>query len=330
MKVLKLKYPKGTFKGQKTDGRYIDGFLYENLKLLATKIVDDMTFLGVASSSTLEVGTGKTVLLTQIGEVWTEIMKEVHNIDVPFALKNVVFRPEELIERAFDVPKYSCLLLDEWEDLHYWSNLGKSLRKFFRKCRQLNLFILVIIPNFFQLPINYAIGRSIFFIDIKFDDNLERGNYDFYGFKAKKNLYIKGKKFQDYGVQLPDFQGEFMDGYGVPEAAYRRVKYEDMLKYDTEGVQQLNPVEIREIKYQLIREAAINSKGKLTQSQIAQAFNLSASEISRIISGKRGKKTAIVPLLLPSVTYNIKQIQKDDYIEENTPPQLNPEESIKK
>jgi len=185
MKALIEKYPKGSFKYQKTDGRYIDSFLYQNLTMMAKKIVEDMTFLAVCFSSTLEVGTGKSVFCTQVGEIWSEIMEKVHGIKVPFDMNNVVFRPEELIERSFKVPKYSFLLLDEWEDSHYWGKLGMTLRKFFRKCRQLNLFIMIIIPNYFQLPLGYAISRSVFAVDVKFDENFNRGNYDFYNFKAK-------------------------------------------------------------------------------------------------------------------------------------------------
>ncbi len=58
----------GSFKGQRSPGKYIDAWLYQNLDMLAGKIVDDMTFLGIIYSSTLEVGTGKSVLATQIGE----------------------------------------------------------------------------------------------------------------------------------------------------------------------------------------------------------------------------------------------------------------------
>lgn len=234
MKILCEKYPKGSWNGQNSDGRYIDDNLYGNLKLMAQKIVKDMTFLGIGFSSTLEVGTGKSVLFTQIGEAWSFIMKEVHNIDVPFTMDNVVFRPEDLIDRAFQVPQYSCILLDEWEDAHYWSSLGMTLRKFFRKCRQLNLFILVIIPSLFEMPRGYAISRSIFAIDVKFDGEFNRGNYDFYNFSAKKKLYIWGKKNHDYNVVQPSFQGRFFNGYGVPEDDYRKVKREDMEKYDRE------------------------------------------------------------------------------------------------
>jgi hypothetical protein len=111
MKILKLKYPKGTYKGQMSDGKYMDGYLYQNLQILAKRIVDDMTFMGIIFSSTLEVGTGKSVLATQIGEAWTEIMKDMHNIDVPFTINNIVWKPKDLIERAFQVPKYSFTIL---------------------------------------------------------------------------------------------------------------------------------------------------------------------------------------------------------------------------
>lgn len=232
MKILKSKYPYGSYKGQKSDGKYIDGYLYSNLQILAKRIVDDMTFMGVIFSSTLEVGTGKSVLATQMGEAWSEIMKEMHNIDVPFTIDHVVWKPKELIERAFKVPRYSFILLDEWEDQTYWSQLGVTLRQFFRKCRQLNLFMMVIIPNWFQLNLSYAISRSVFAIDVKFEKDFERGYYSFYSFASKRILYIKGKKEHNYHVVRPTFNGQFVNGYGVDEKEYREKKLKDMLEYD--------------------------------------------------------------------------------------------------
>ncbi len=245
MKILKEKYPKGTYKGQKTDGRYMDDYLYHNLELLAAKIVDDMTFMGICYSSTLEVGTGKSVLCTQIGEAWSGIMKEKHNIDVPFTSKNICWRPEDLIKVAFEVPQYSFVLLDEWEDATYWSQLGITLRQFFRKCRQLNLFMMVIIPNFFQLPISYAISRSVFAVDVRFQDGFERGFFYFYDFNAKRKIYIKGKKEHNYYISAPTFHGRFLDGYGVPEEEYRASKLADMRRYESQEPQKLTETEIR-------------------------------------------------------------------------------------
>lgn len=313
MKVLKDKYPKGSFKGQKTDGRYIDGFLYDNLKLLATKIVNDMTFMGVISSSTLEVGTGKSVLATQIGEIWPELMKEIHGIEIPFNMKNIVFRPEDLIERSFQVPKYSFILLDEWDDAQYWSTLGMTLRKFFRKCRQLNLFMICIIPNFFQFPLGYAISRSIFFIDVKFDDNLDRGNYDFYGFKAKKNLYIRGKKYHDYSVQQPDFQGEFFDGYGVDEAQYRRAKLEDMKKSEEAEKPQLSE---EQITAQIVTKLYQNSTG-ITHKQIAEALGKERSTITHMINNELERQRPTVEGGGVGVnTYSREQVYHEENLDE--------------
>ena len=276
MKILLYKYPMGSFNGQKSDGRYIDSFLYDNLKIFAETIVNDMTFFGIGFSSTLEVGTGKSVLFTQIGEVWTHLMKEIHNIDVPFTCNNIVWRPKELIDRSFQVPKYSCILLDEWEDAHYWSELGITLRQFFRKCRQLNLFILAIIPNFFQMPMNYAISRSVFAIDVKFEGKFERGNACFYNFDDKRQLYIRGKKTQDYHVIKPTFHFSFSDGYGVNEAEYRKAKLDDLKKWDdNEEVKKvLNPFNMKIHIFKQVKENIHLYDPKKPIESLAKVFGI--------------------------------------------------------
>ena len=228
MKIFPERYPKGTFKGQRTDGRYIDGYLYENMRVYAKAIVNDMTFLGFISSSTLEVGTGKSCFVQQIGEAWESLLWEEHKIKRPLQLESIVFKPEDLMDTSKKLPPYSIIILDEWEDSHYWSKLGITLRQFFRKCRQLNLFMICIIPNFFELPRGYAVSRSAFFIDICFRDNFERGLFKFYGFPTKKKLYHKGKKEMDYGVVKPDFMGDFGDGYVVGREEYLEKKRKDL------------------------------------------------------------------------------------------------------
>lgn len=275
------KYPMGSWKGQKSPGRFMDGWLYKNLELFADKISQDMTFLGIIYSSTLEVGTGKSVLATQIGEAWTEIINKKYNLDIPYNLNNIVWRPKDLIERAFQVPKYSYVLLDEWEDSTYWSELGTTLRQFFRKCRQLNLFIMCIIPNWFQLPLSYAVSRSIFAIDVKFNDRLDRGFFSFYNFPAKRFLYVNGKRNHNYYASKPTFIGKFPDGYGVDEKEYRKRKYEDMVKYEKE-----NPV--KKTKAQIEKDTKIELMNKLleynpkyTNVELGKMIGVSSMAISR-------------------------------------------------
>jgi hypothetical protein len=291
MKILLDKYPKGSYKGQMSDGKFMDGYLYNNLEVLANKIADDMTFLGVIYSSTLEVGTGKSTLATQIGEAWQEIMKRKHNIDVPFTINNVVFKPKDLIERSFKLPKYSCILLDEWEDQTYWSELGRSLRTFFRKCRQLNLFMIVIIPNWFQMNPSYAISRSAFAIDVKFGKDFERGFFSFYSFQAKRALYVKGKKEQNYRVIRPTFSGRFLGGYGVDEAEYRKAKREDLKRAEMEEEQAKPTREMTEvqIKAEIFKQMLEKIPG-MTHKVLINAFGISQRQASRWVAGDIGRQ----------------------------------------
>jgi len=268
MKILKERFPKGTIPGQRTDGRYIDGKLWENISFLAKKVVKDMTWLTFISSSTLEVGTGKSVFAQQLCEAYLEAVRQHHNIDNKLEMKNIVFTPEDLIERSFKVPKFSCIILDEWEDTHYWSKLGMTLRKFFRRCRQLNLLMVCIIPNYFELPMGYAISRSIAMIDVKFDDELNRGNYSFYGYAKKKDLYLQGKKTQNYNVVKPDFNGRFVDGYVVDEKQYRRTKYLDLAKKEKKEKNEKSPNQIEKEIFRKVWEN-INKEEKLKKLKIS-------------------------------------------------------------
>jgi len=282
MKILKEKYPMGSFKGQKSDGRYIDETLYSNIKILAEKAKDDMTFLIFFFSSTLEVGTGKSVFASQVADAWTYAVNEHLGTNIPFDINNCVFKPKDLIDRAFKVPKYSAIVLDEWEDSHYWSELGITLRQFFRKCRQLNLLIICIIPNFFQLPLGYAISRSVAAIDVKFGNGFERGYFDFYNFNQKKELYIKGKKFHNYSAASPSFQGVFANGYAYDEVEYRKAKYKDMVESDEEDKR---PTE-KQIRAKLFKQLYQNLEG-ITVKKLSEAFGVSDRTGSRYLSSEK-------------------------------------------
>lgn len=274
MKILQSKYPKGSFPRQQSEGRYIDGYLYDNIKVLAKNIVNDMTWLAVLSSSTLEVGTGKSTIAQQIGEAYTDLVNEYHGTNIDFNINNICWRPKQLIERAFKVPRYSCIILDEWEDATYWSELGVTLRRFFRKCRQLNLFIILIIPNYFQLPQNYAVSRSVFFMDIHFQGEFERGYFKFYNFDRKKDLYIRGKKEQNYGIVMPNFQGRFTDGYAVNEQEYRDAKLKDLMESEKE--EDKHKVSEKEVKAKMFKQLydRLKIQKVLSQKDLSEAFGV--------------------------------------------------------
>ena len=305
------KYPMGSFKGQKTPGKFLDTWLYNNLELLAKKIVNDMTFLGIIYSSTLEVGTGKSVLATQMGEAWSDMMKKQHNIDLPYSVDNIVWKPKDLIEKSFQVPKYSYILLDEWEDASYWSELGMTLRQFFRKCRQLNLFMVCIIPNWFQLPLSYAVSRSMFAIDVRFTDKLDRGLFAFYNFPAKRILYVAGKRGHNYKVVKPTFMGRFTDGYGVDEQTYREKKLQDMEEYDRENpVKKTKSMIEKETKVALLQRFQKKCP-EMTTKELSIILGVSDETIRRWNRGGVSDSTPI------NINYNKEMKQKDIIMDED-------------
>ncbi|MHA1201354.1 MAG: hypothetical protein ACTSQ4_02380 [Candidatus Heimdallarchaeaceae archaeon] len=295
MKILEDRYPLGSLPNQKTSGRYIDGILHQNIKYLAKNITKDMTYLGIISSSTLEVGTGKSVFSQQLMEAYLDEINKQHGFDLKLTMDNIVFRPKDIIKRSFEVPRYSVIICDEWEDANYWSELGITLRQFFRKCRQLNLFMLIIIPNLFQLPMSYAISRSVFFIDVRFSGEFDRGYFSFYNFSRKKTLYIKGKKQQNYGIVAPNFVGRFGDGYAVGEDNYRKEKLEDLKRQEE---QEKKPLTERQIKVGLFYKLYNHFKGTLTIEQLAKGFSITRTtgdawlkEIREIEKSQNAKST---------------------------------------
>ncbi len=316
------KYPKGSWKGQQTPGRFMDGWLYKNLELLADKISHDMTFLGIIYSSTLEVGTGKSVFATQIGEAWTEIVNKKYNLKIPYDIDNLVWRPKDLIDKSMGkngfkkIPKYSYVLVDEWEDATYWSELGMTLRQFFRKCRQLNLFIMCIIPNWFQLPLSYAVSRSVFAIDVRFNDKLDRGFFAFYNFPAKRFLYVNGKRNHNYYAAKPTFMGRFPDGYGVDELKYRKRKYDDMVKYDEEHPEKKTSKQLITERNIEILKKYLELNPKATLKECGILFGVSKKTISNWKLGGAALKKEVESNYINKLTIKKEIIVDEDALEQ--------------
>jgi len=233
MKVCEKEFPKGSFKYQVSDGFYMDGALKSNLDILAKKIVDDQMFVILITGSGW-VRVGKSVFGQQIGYYLTHKVNELHKLKNEFTLNNITFKTEELQHKAFSLPRYSVIDLDEGDDLveHYWSKLAKDLRRFFRKCGQLNQFIILTLPDFFELPKSYAISRSTCLIDVYFYGEFERGFFRFYNFERKRELYLKGKKTANYNAVEPNFQGRFTNVYTVDEQEYKLKKQKDLAEQE--------------------------------------------------------------------------------------------------
>lgn len=236
-KVCVEEFPMGSYPKQRSAGLYIDGAMEHGIDILAKNIQKDMQFVGLYTGDGT-VRNGKSSCAQQHAYYYSWKIGKLTGKHIPFTSENIVFRSEKLIERAFQLPKHSCIILDEGDDLtaHYFSKLAMTLKKFFRKCGQLNLFIILILPDFFELPANYALTRSNFLVNVHFLDEFQRGYFKFYGPKAKKNLYLNGKKWKDYECVQSDYAGRFIHLYTVNEETYRKAKYDDMMLEEQEEV----------------------------------------------------------------------------------------------
>jgi len=294
-------FPLGTFKKQETAGAYIDKALSENLNIIAKKISNDMTFLGIISGHD-SVGTGKTTFMTQIASYLTWKINQIHGTNNTFTHKNLVFKGTDLAKRSFELPKYSVVCLDEGDDLttaHFKATTMK-LKRYFRKCRQLNQILLLIIPSFFELPKFYALARSHFLVDVEFKGEFDRGFFSLYGPSSKKKLYIRGKRDWDYGVQKADLKGFFFSSYTFfPNCneeieLYKKAKYKDMV--DDAKKEEEESKAIPEIRKEIRKEIFIrihNYFPDIKLNEIAKAFGVHPVTCGRWLAEYKKEKENI-------------------------------------
>lgn len=287
-KVCEEEFPEGSYKGQRGAGFFIDDLMKENLDLLARNIKKDMQFVGLYTGDGT-VRNGKSTCAMQHAFYYSKKVSEVTKTIVPFTIKNIVFNSDDLISKALKLPKYSCIILDEGDDLtaHYFSELSMKLKKFFRKCGQLNLFIILILPDFFEIPKSYAIVRSNYLCNIKFCGEFERGFFDFYGPKNKKQLWLHGKKSQDYDAWQPDFDGRFIGLYTINEEEYRHYKMKDLQEDNDVKVKPKKQIE-HELKVKLFGEI-LKKFPEITQVKLSDAFGISRRQGARLSSEYRLK-----------------------------------------
>ncbi len=286
MKFAEELFPKGTFPKQQTDGAYIDETLAKNLDVIAKKIVNDMTFLGIISGHDM-VGDGKTTCLTQVGTYLTNKINELHGVHNTFTDENMCFNSDELFETSFKLPGLSVVALDEGDDLttHGMKELAVKIKRYFRKCRQLNQILILILPSFFELPKFYALSRSHFLIDVQFKGEYERGYFKFYGPIAKKLLYLKGKKEWNYDAHKSDFHGRFFSSYTFfPDlqgsiTRYKERKYQDMVDDSKDNKPKTQEQLIREANIRIFHR--LKEIQELTHTELSKIFNISTKTCTR-------------------------------------------------
>ena len=165
-------------------------------------------------------GAGKSVLAQQMAAY----------LDPNFTIDKICFNSNPFIEKLKNCEKNSCIVLDEAfsaaNSRASLTDVNRSLIGVATEMRQKNLFVIILLPSFFDLDRYFALHRCRALFHVYFDNkDGGRGQYVIFSKNQMKALYILGKKFYSYSKPHSTFPPmRFNNYYPVDEIEYRKRK----------------------------------------------------------------------------------------------------------
>lgn len=206
------------------EGLWIAPLMMKELDKVKNRVLNkDRDFVAVVDG---EEGVGKSVLAQQIAAY----------LDPEFNIDKIVFNSDNFLKIIKDpkTKKGSCILLDEAfsaaNNRASLTEVNRSMIGVATEMRQKNLFILMVLPSFFDLDKYFALWRCRALFHVYFTPEEDR-NYVIFPKDSKKFLYLTGKKTYSYSKPrspYPPFH--FPNVYTVDETEYRKKKSEAFKK----------------------------------------------------------------------------------------------------
>lgn len=232
---------------------YIDGYLALQLDSIIYNIDKDWDFV-ILVTGDRTVRVGKSVKAMTICAYLSMGLLKLKLVTIPFSLNDVYFTNQEMMEAAYNKPKYSINMYDEGREGlaadKAMLQMQKDLLDFFAECGQLNHIFVIVLPDFFGMKEDIAVARSECLINVYRNEKkllrdiykegtkrpivkFERGFFEFYSRKKKKLLYDKAKstKRKSYFLVNRDFMGRFTNQYVINEAQYREAKRNSLKRF---------------------------------------------------------------------------------------------------
>ena len=198
--------------------KLIDPFLIPHLEKVKHKVLNkDRDWCVVVDG---EEGVGKSVFAQQLALY----------LDRNFNLDNVCFTSDQFIKKIKSSKKGTAIILDESfnaaNSRASMTEVNRSLIGVATEMRQNNLFILILLPSFFDLDKYFALWRCKTLFHLYFTENEDR-RYIIFPKDKKKYLYLNGKKTYNYSKPKSDFPPMvFPHIYAIDELEYRKKKSE--------------------------------------------------------------------------------------------------------
>lgn len=242
----------------------IDKVLAHKLKLIAkSRLRRNRDFVLLVDGVP---GIGKSTFAAQIAKI----------VDPSFDVHNMHYDGDDFIKAAVDSPKYKAIIYDEayrdWSNLRVLSSISHRLNAMLMEIRQNNLFIIIILPSWFDLNKTMAIFRSDAMIHCYERPNGARA-FNYYTREAKKYMYIRGKKFYNYKYGNPIIKSTFSDYMPINMEGYLKKKKAMMERLKQEQIKPLGKLDKK-------RELARNGLAYLLKHEFGHKYSDAARRLS--------------------------------------------------
>ena len=178
----------------------MDGYLHGNLELYKKMVKNSRDLIFVVAGRERE---GKSVL----GNSILAYLDPTYYKDV----NRCCFNGAEFLKQIKKAKNFQAVCYDEAQEFTSRGAITKFNRVLIQALSMIGmkqLYIAIIIPSFFELDRYPAIHRSNFLLRV-YSVLGRRGQFEFWNWDKKKNLYLFGKKGYDYNTVKPNFRGSF-------------------------------------------------------------------------------------------------------------------------
>lgn len=243
---------------------YYDGYLKSNLDVVKKNVIKQNydSFIVVTGRE----GFGKSTLAFQVALYF----------DPTFNLDRVCFSIEQFTQAVVEAEKYQCIVFDETmgylSSRQAMSKFNRSLIKIMSEMRSKNLFVILCIPNFFELDRYPGLHRTTGLLHI-----YKRSFFGSYDYPTKKKLYLKGKKTYSYVIS-PNFIGRFTKFFPLNLEKYEKKKQQTIAEFNK---RRTTDERIKSHRDKLIKYLYKNKI--LNQTEIGKLIGLSTRQISEIV-----------------------------------------------
>jgi len=255
----------------------IDEFLVKNLDAVKNSVLDrGWDYVAIVSGIP---GVGKSTFAQRICKYLDPTFNTKDRICFTGTGKN------GLIERTAHAKLGQAYMLDEsFADLNTKVSKGSEFVKIMNHLqliRQKGLYLVLCLPNFFDLSKGIAVFRSSHLFAI-YSDGFERGYFAAFGRDEKRELYVKGSKFMDYNVRKPNFRGTFSKQWFADQELYDKLKLQHLQEQAKEAPKGKDNLDRKALKQLFLALKQEN----YTNKELYEMSGVSKATFYRILDGE--------------------------------------------